>query len=106
MFSIDVTNTGDRFFSKRSLNPDGITHIFSAPCAGGLVDPGGIIPAGTFMGVEDLLGGGDADYDDLKYVFTNLSRGVVPEPATWALLIAGFGLVGWSLRRRRAALIA
>jgi hypothetical protein len=25
---------------------------------------------------------------------------VVPEPASWALLIAGFGLAGWSLRRR------
>jgi hypothetical protein len=29
--------------------------------------------------------------------------GVVPEPATWAMLIAGFGLVGASLRRRSAA---
>lgn len=27
----------------------------------------------------------------------------VPEPATWALMIAGFGLVGASLRRRRSA---
>ena len=28
---------------------------------------------------------------------------VVPEPATWALTIAGFGLAGAALRRRRAA---
>ena len=26
----------------------------------------------------------------------------VPEPATWAMMIAGFGVIGWSLRRRRA----
>lgn len=29
--------------------------------------------------------------------------GAIPEPATWAMLIAGFGLVGASLRRRRPA---
>ncbi|MEY2882466.1 MAG: motif, partial [Pseudomonadota bacterium] len=28
----------------------------------------------------------------------------VPEPASWALLITGFGLVGVSLRRQRPAL--
>jgi hypothetical protein len=28
--------------------------------------------------------------------------GVVPEPSTWAMLLAGFGLVGFAARRRRA----
>jgi hypothetical protein len=31
--------------------------------------------------------------------------GVIPEPATWAMLIAGFGLVGAGLRRRREAAV-
>jgi hypothetical protein len=30
----------------------------------------------------------------------------IPEPATWAMLIAGFGLVGTSMRRRRAVIAA
>ena len=34
------------------------------------------------------------------------SLGGVPEPATWALLIAGFGMIGVSLRRRTMALAA
>jgi hypothetical protein len=29
----------------------------------------------------------------------------VPEPASWAMLIAGFGLTGAAMRRRRAPLI-
>ncbi|WP_243445868.1 PEPxxWA-CTERM sorting domain-containing protein [Polymorphobacter arshaanensis] len=29
------------------------------------------------------------------------STGTVPEPASWALMIAGFGMVGAGLRRRR-----
>lgn len=31
--------------------------------------------------------------------------GAVPEPATWAMMIAGFGIVGAQLRRRRAAAV-
>ncbi len=30
------------------------------------------------------------------------TAGAVPEPGTWAMLIAGFGLIGASIRRRRA----
>jgi hypothetical protein len=32
--------------------------------------------------------------------------GAVPEPATWAMLIAGFGMVGFALRRRKVATVA
>jgi hypothetical protein len=34
------------------------------------------------------------------------TAGAVPEPATWAMMIAGFGMAGVSLRRRRSALAA
>lgn len=34
------------------------------------------------------------------------TQGTVPEPASWALLIAGFGLTGAAMRRRRIAIVS
>ena len=34
---------------------------------------------------------------------TSVGTGGVPEPASWALMIAGFGLVGGAMRKRRVA---
>lgn len=39
-----------------------------------------------------------------QYGWDDVELGAVPEPATWAMLIAGFGLVGTAMRRRRAAI--
>ncbi len=39
-------------------------------------------------------------------IVDNVSITAVPEPATWALMISGFGLAGAALRRRRTALFA
>lgn len=40
------------------------------------------------------------------YRLGSISVAAVPEPATWALMIGGFGLAGAALRRRRPALAA
>lgn len=40
------------------------------------------------------------------YALDNVSVSAVPEPANWAMLIAGFGLVGAAARRRRIAVTA
>jgi hypothetical protein len=41
--------------------------------------------------------------DDLNFTLNPVSTGV-PEPATWALMILGFGAAGAMVRRRRTAL--
>lgn len=52
--------------------------------------------------LDQSYGGADAN----RVVFTNLAvtadaiQAGVPEPATWSLMIVGFGLVGGALRRR------
>jgi hypothetical protein len=43
-------------------------------------------------------------YDPLTGGLTYPPVNPIPEPATWAMLIAGFGLVGSGLRRRRSAI--
>lgn len=40
-----------------------------------------------------------------SFEFDNIAAGAVPEPATWAMLIVGFGFVGASLRRRQAGVV-
>ena len=61
-----------------------------------------------FVTFEDRGATGDRDYNDYSFVFTNLStttfRGGIPEPASWAMMIAGFTGLGALLRRRRSEL--
>jgi hypothetical protein len=48
-----------------------------------------------YLGFDDTGAGPDDNHDDLI-----IRVSVVPEPSTWAMLIAGFGLVGLVARRR------
>ena len=48
--------------------------------------------------------GGELSYEGMSgqgYRLDSISAGAVPEMATWAMMIAGFGMVGVSLRRRK-----
>lgn len=50
-------------------------------------------------------GGGYEVFPSIWVAFTNITTSnaaaAVPEPATWAMMVAGFGLVGGALRGRR-----
>ena len=50
----------------------------------------------------DLYPSKDVVIDQVYIIAGNPPQPGVPEPATWAMLIAGFGMVGVSYRRRRA----
>lgn len=77
----------------------------------------GSIPLGeyTYVAFEDIVSAPfrardefgnrqDYDYNDYRFAFRLVPGNVVPEPATWAMLITGFGLVGFAMRRRKSTL--
>ena len=79
------------------------------------------LSANTWItGIEVGIGSGwagtfDGAVDDVRIAFGNdrvsanfevVAAGAVPEPATWGMMILGFGLVGATARRRRRATVA
>jgi hypothetical protein len=64
-----------------------------------------------YLGYDDEPGRDDDNHDDMiirvtAKAFVEPGGGAVPEPASWAMLIAGFGLVGAAQRRRKAVVAA
>jgi hypothetical protein len=97
LFRLNVTNTGDNFFTgPASRNADDKAHARVQ---------NDWIPGVTLVSFEDLFGTpeGVNGYNDLSFSFTNtVSVGNVPEPETYALMLGGLALVGWLARRRKS----
>jgi hypothetical protein len=62
--------------------------------------------AGNQVATQAVGPNGVIDYYNGQYIPANFSVTAVPEASTWALMLAGFGLAGASLRRRSRALAA
>lgn len=101
VFKLKVLTTGDIFYSNSALNSDGKNHVYSTSYDGTGLNS--LMPAGTYVAFEDLLNGGDFNYFDDTFVFTNVSQNnTVPEPSTfaiWTLLAGSIGMI-WTKRRK------
>ena len=56
----------------------------------------------TILNLHYAFSGGSADaLRQVRIASTEGGVPPVPEPATWAMMLLGFGVVGYSMRRRR-----
>jgi hypothetical protein len=96
IFRLHVNNTGfDYFTGPAARNPDNHTH--ARVQSDWQTDR-------ALVSFEDLFNG-PFDYNDLSFSFTN-TRGTpvvpsIPEPQTYALMLAGLGCIALAARRRR-----
>jgi len=104
-FRLEVHNTGQTFYTGNGANnADGLAHAIVNDSFG---------QGETLVSFEDLLGGGDRDYNDLIFSFSNTNtelgadtgQSLVqnPEPSTVILLGSGIiGLAAWRLRKEQS----
>ncbi len=72
------------------------------PSQGGGSGPA-IIPENPVLPGEVETGGGELPGTGGKSEIPETHTGTIPEPASWAMMIVGFGAIGLALRRRRIA---
>lgn len=92
IFKLNVISTGDVFYTgAASRNSDNLAHA--------MVDE---LESGRKwdVGFEDILGGGDQDYNDMTFQVE-----IVPEPASvlaWSMIGGTFGLAVWRRNKKNA----
>lgn len=93
------------------LGPGGVV---LATIAGGMLPPAngdqgsGITNRRVFInaGPGQSIAGLTFRSTGVAFEFDNIATGAVPEPSSWAMLIAGFALVGATARRRRLTAVS
>jgi len=103
IYTVDTSNGTATFVSR--LAPEGLTSIdfdenddLYGIGIGSDSLYRGLLTAPVVIGVLN------PQYIDVRGIEFVNDRAVVPEPATWAMFILGFGLIGSSMRRRRGNL--
>ena len=81
-----------------------LSNNYDASCGYCVWTPTGVSFSGIAKSIDFAGGANYVGYDVITFG-SDTPGGTVPEPAVWAMLITGFGLVGAAARRRRLAII-
>lgn len=95
----EITSTGTSFTLTTNTGDSGSFTLVDG--GNGLIAWIDMIAASPFTAVSFIETGGDLTDQYFGNIVSGVAPDAVPEPASWALLIAGFGLTGAVLRRRR-----
>jgi hypothetical protein len=94
-------NIGQTALASGSVTINGNTFAALIPLA--LLPSTGFLPQNYGFNLWPRNGvGQNSQISDFAPENATISA-AVPEPSTWMLMLLGFGAVGWSMRRRRAA---
>lgn len=100
-FELYDLSIGASFSTDPSANVDGVTHGYVTSFSGGLLGSS-MFPAGTFIGMEDRPWS-DYDYNDNRFLFTNVGVASTPEPGSLVLLGTGILGIAGAMRRKMYA---
>lgn len=99
-----------RFITGNIVDTAGFSLYIIDITAGSTGTVSGLIETGTLAGIGPMVRrwklSGYREEANVPEQPAPPPLGPIPEPATWGLLLAGFGLVGATLRRRRSAVAA
>jgi len=97
--ALTFSNTSTTVYGTGTLATPGNWSTFTSTYTVGALD------VGSTIGIVLNGAGNQGNWDNVRLDGPR-GNGTVPEPASWAMMIAGFGLVGASLRSRRQSAAA